>query len=89
MEEEKSPQIRTNQGVASYGDNVDNVDNFVEIRRLCTKRFAKHHKIAKLKNQQNYVDKVDNLFAENRFADFYDISGTHSYQQVAVHTFFQ
>ena len=45
MEEEKSPQIRTNQGVASYGDNVDNVDNFVEIRRLCTKRFAKHHKI--------------------------------------------
>ncbi len=33
MEEEKSPQIRTNQGFVEIEDNVDNVDNFVETAR--------------------------------------------------------
>ena len=33
MEEEKSPQIRTNQGFVGIEDNVDNVDNFVETAR--------------------------------------------------------
>ena len=39
-------------------------------------------------NQRSYVDNVDNLFAEECFADFYHVSGTHSYQQVIVHTIF-
>ena len=34
------------------------------------------------------VDSVDNLLPEKGFPDSYDISGAHSYQQIAVHTFF-
>ena len=40
------------------------------------------------KNQHHSVDNVDNLAAKNGFSDFYNVSGSHSYQQVAVHTFF-
>jgi hypothetical protein len=40
------------------------------------------------KFNHNSVDKVDNLLSEDRFPDFYNISGAHSYQQIAVHTFF-
>lgn len=39
-------------------------------------------------NQRLHVDNVDNLFAKERFADFYDVSGTHGYQQISVHTIF-
>ena len=35
-----------------------------------------------------YVDNVDNLFLKQVFADFYYISGTHSYQQVTVYAIF-
>ena len=34
------------------------------------------------------VDNVDKLFRKKIFADVYYISGTHSYQQVTVYTFF-
>lgn len=34
------------------------------------------------------VDNVDNLFSEKMLPDIYDISGSHSYQQVTVHTTF-
>ena len=34
------------------------------------------------------VDKVDISAAQYMFTDFYNISGTHGYQQVAVHTIF-
>ena len=37
---------------------------------------------------ENFVDNVDNLSGKQVFPYFYNISGTHSYQQVAVHTFF-
>lgn len=40
------------------------------------------------KNQHYSVDNVDNLSPEDGFADFYNVSGPHSYQQVTVHTFF-
>ena len=35
-----------------------------------------------------YVDNVDNLFLKQGFADFYNISSTHCYQQVTVYTIF-
>ncbi len=38
---------------------------------------------------KNHVDNVDNLLTKQAFADFYDVSGTHSYQQVTVNTIFQ
>lgn len=34
------------------------------------------------------VDNVDNLCGKQIFSDIYNISGPHSYQQVAVHTIF-
>lgn len=34
------------------------------------------------------VDNVDNLLAKKMFADIYNVSGAHSYQQVTVHTIF-
>ena len=34
------------------------------------------------------VDNVDKLFSKEGFADFYDISGSHGYQQISVHTIF-
>ena len=40
------------------------------------------------KNQRFYVDNVDKLFSKEGFADFYDISGSHGYQQISVHTIF-
>ena len=38
--------------------------------------------------QKKFVDIVDNLDSKYGFADFMHISGTHSYQQVAVDTIF-
>lgn len=35
------------------------------------------------------VDKVEKLFSEQVFADFYYVSSTHSYQQISVDTIFQ
>jgi hypothetical protein len=35
-----------------------------------------------------HVDIVDKLFGKKVFPDFQHISGTHSYQQIAVHTIF-
>ena len=40
------------------------------------------------KSVDNDVDIVDNHLLNQRFAHFYDISGTHSYQQVTVYTLF-
>ena len=36
----------------------------------------------------NFVDTVDNHLLYQRFSHFYNISGTHSYQQFTVHTLF-
>ena len=33
-----------------------------------------------------HVDNVDNLFAKELFANVYNVSGTHSYQQVTLCT---
>ena len=38
---------------------------------------------------ENSVDNVDNLLSKELFAHFYNISGPHSYQQVAGGTIFQ
>ena len=38
---------------------------------------------------ENSVDNVDNLLSKELFAHFYNISGPHSYQQVAVDTIFK
>lgn len=38
------------------------------------------------KNVDNHVDNVDKLLTKQGFAHNYDISCTHSYQQITVHT---
>lgn len=40
------------------------------------------------KNVYKHVDNVDNLFAKELFANIYNVSGAHSYQQVALCTIF-
>ena len=35
-----------------------------------------------------HVDNVDNLFAKELFTNIYNVSGAHSYQQVALCTIF-
>ena len=39
-------------------------------------------------NQYKHVDNVDNLFAKELFTNIYNVSGAHSYQQVALCTIF-
>lgn len=41
-----------------------------------------------VKNVYKHVDNVDNLFAKELFANIYNVSGAHSYQQVALCTIF-
>ena len=41
------------------------------------------------KNVYKHVDNVDNLLAKKLFANIYNVSGTHSYQQVALCTIFK
>ena len=40
------------------------------------------------KSTKYYVDNVDNLFAKELFTNIYNVSGAHSYQQVALCTIF-
>ena len=40
------------------------------------------------KNVYKHVDNVDNLFAKELFANIYNVSGAHGYQQVALCTMF-
>ena len=40
------------------------------------------------KNVYKHVDNVDNLFAKELFTNIYNVSGAHSYQQVALCTIF-
>lgn len=40
------------------------------------------------KNVYKHVDNVDNLFAKELFANIYNVSSAHSYQQVALCTIF-
>ena len=55
------------------------------VEKLCTKKSTGcYHKSVK-----QHVDYVDKLFAQEVFAYFYDISSTHSYQQITVDTIFQ
>ena len=54
-------------------------------KNLC-KQKNPHPKVEVFPNLN--VDNVDNLFAEKMFADIHNVSGTHSYQQVTVHTIF-
>ena len=41
-----------------------------------------------MKNVYKHVDNVDNLLSEELFANVYNVSGPHSYQQVALCTIF-
>lgn len=54
-------------------------------RGLC-KQKNPHSKVEVFPNLN--VDNVDKLFSEKMFADIYNISGSHSYQQVTVYTIF-
>lgn len=73
--------------------------NYVEFRRNPYKASfypGTHPKAEETKNPhsfpyllvENYVDNVDKLYSQQIFSDFYYISGSHSYQQVAVNTIF-
>lgn len=59
---------------------------FGEREKTLCKQKNPHSKVEVFPNLN--VDNVDNLFPEKMFSDIYDISGAHSYQQVAVHTIF-
>lgn len=59
---------------------------FVSVVHIFPKRYPQTFLRADLKN---VVDNVDNLLAKQGFADFMDISGAHSYQQITVYTIFQ
>ncbi len=39
-------------------------------------------------NVENSVDNVDNLYTKKVFPYFYNVSGTHSYQQITLDTIF-
>ena len=71
--------------IAEEVDNVDNVRDF---------RHSIHDLRPDLSTQKPgfyapvFVDNVDKSQAEQMIADFTDISGTHGYQQIVVHTFF-
>ena len=52
---------------------------------LC-KRKNPHSKVEVFPNLN--VDSVDNLLSEEMFPNIYNISGSHSYQQIAVYTIF-
>ena len=46
----------------------------------------KIHMSYTVKNVYKHVDNVDNLFAKELFANVYNVSGPHSYQQVTLCT---
>ena len=48
----------------------------------------KIHMPVTLNNVHKHVDNVDNLFAEELFSNIYNVSGSHSYQQVTLCTIF-
>lgn len=52
-------------------------------------RAIKIHMLYTVQNVYKHVDNVDNLLAEELFSNIYNVSGPHSYQQVAGSTFFQ
>jgi len=54
------------------------------VARLCTKKstYLFHEEV------NEYVDCVDKLLAKEVFADIYNVSRSHSYQQIAVDTIF-
>ena len=41
------------------------------------------------KNVYKHVDNVDNLFAKELFANIYNVSGAHSYQQYKAESSFK
>ena len=49
----------------------------------------KIHMLYTVQNVYKHVDNVDNLLAKELFANIYNVSGTHSYQQVALCTIFK
>ena len=77
-----------NTGVFVDVDNVENVKKIVkgaEISSFFEKKYPQperkvFHVLA--------VDNVDKLSGKQVFADIYNISGSHSYQQVSVDTIF-
>lgn len=58
---------------------------YIRNKLLC-KQKNPHSKVEVFPNLN--VDNVDKLLSEQMFADIYNISGTHSYQQITVHTIF-
>ena len=57
---------------------------------LCKHSMAiKIHMLYTVQNVYKHVDNVDNLLAKKLFTNIYNVSGTHSYQQVALCTIFK
>lgn len=56
---------------------------------MLTELYTKNPQRIHTKNVYNTVDSVDKLLAKQFFANGHDISGSHSYQQIAVCTIFQ
>ena len=48
----------------------------------------KIHMLYTVQNVYKHVDNVDNLLAKELFSNIYNVSGTHSYQQVTVYAIF-
>ena len=89
----KRKQVVSGSGLINTGvfvdvDNVENVKKIVkgaEISSFFEKKYPQperkvFHVLA--------VDNVDKLSGKQAFADIYNISGSHSYQQVTVDTIF-
>ena len=72
-------------------ESVDGVDREIKARNQGKNYEIFMHKkihIISSRKCEYDVDCVDNLLAKKVFAYFHDVSGTHSYQQVAVDTIF-
>ena len=74
-----------NTGVFVDVDNVEKIVKGAEISSFFGKKYPQperkvFHVLA--------VDNVDKLSGKQAFADIYNISGSHSYQQVSVDTIF-
>lgn len=78
------------------GKKVMETDGRTEKKKLAGWRNCEKNVLCKQKNPHSKVevfpnlnvDNVDNSVSKQMFTDVYDISGAHSYQQVAVHTIF-
>ena len=84
----KSLVIRGILIVNNIVDKVDKSSKRTNSKRKGVDKYRQKIHTERRKNQRFYVDNVDKLFSKEGFADFYDISGSHGYQQISVHTIF-